>query len=96
MFENQSNTRSFDLKGQLAALTYPGGVNKVTRTYADAGRLGTVQDWLSHTTTISSMPTPTCMCRRRIVSRPVGRQYSVQFKRRAGRHGASLPESRAI
>ena len=46
----------YDLKGQLTSLVYPGGVNTVTRTYDDAGRLNTVQDWLAHTTTFKFDP----------------------------------------
>ena len=46
----------YDLKGQLTSLVYPGGVNTVTRTYDDAGRLNTVQDWLAHTTAFKFDP----------------------------------------
>lgn len=39
---------SYDLKGQLTGLTYPG--NKVvTRSYDSAGRLSTITDWLGNT-----------------------------------------------
>lgn len=45
----------YDLNGQVTGLSYPGAGKTVTRTYDDAGRLSSVQDWLSpsHTTSFS-------------------------------------------
>src|SRR5207248_3286627 len=49
----QSVGYGYDLEGQLTSLAYPGGVGTVTRSYDDAGRLRTVRDWASHTTTFN-------------------------------------------
>jgi len=49
----QTVSYGYDLKGQLTSITYPGGVNTVTRAFDDAGRLHTVQDWLNHVTTFN-------------------------------------------
>src|SRR5207245_248174 len=42
---------AYDLKGQLTAITYPGGTQKVTRTLDSAGRVTAVTDWNGNTTT---------------------------------------------
>jgi RHS repeat-associated protein len=47
---------SYDLKGQLTGITYPNSVGTVSRGYDDAGRLHTVTDWLSHTSTFNYNP----------------------------------------
>jgi RHS repeat-associated protein len=43
----------YDLKGQLTALTYPGGIHKVGRSYDSAGRLTAITDWLGNKTTFA-------------------------------------------
>jgi RHS repeat-associated protein len=40
----------YDLKNQLTSIAYPGSTGTVARGYDDAGRLHTVQDWLSNQT----------------------------------------------
>src|ERR1700682_5920328 len=44
-------TYGYDLKGQQKSITYPGQATPVTRTFDDAGRMQTVQDWAGNTTT---------------------------------------------
>jgi RHS repeat-associated protein len=46
----------YDLKSQLTSIAYPGTTGSVSRAYDDAGRLHTVTDWLTHTTTINYDP----------------------------------------
>lgn len=41
----------YDLRGLLTSLVYPNNIGTVSRVYDDAGRLSTVTDWLSKTTT---------------------------------------------
>jgi len=43
---------SYNLRNLVTTMTYPGSLN-VTRSYDDGGRLTSVQDWLTNTTTFS-------------------------------------------
>jgi RHS repeat-associated protein len=47
---------SYDLKGQLTSIAYPGATGSVSRGFDDAGRLHTIADWLGHSTTVNYDP----------------------------------------
>jgi RHS repeat-associated protein len=47
---------SYDLKGQLTKITYPGVAHSVSRTWDDSGRLISIADWLGNSTTYSYDP----------------------------------------
>jgi len=54
---NQAVAYTYDLADHATTIAYPGGTgHNVTRGYDDAGRLHTVTDWLSHTTTFGYDP----------------------------------------